>query len=104
MENLNVNGMMKNRHLAKSIQEQNFYEFYRQIKYKSEWNNIKFIEADRFYPSSKLCSKCGYIHKNLKLSNRIYQCRVCENKIDRDYQASINLYNYGKCVIMQSTV
>lgn len=104
MENLNVNGMMKNKHLAKSIQEQNFYEFYRQIKYKSEWNNIKFIEADRFYPSSKLCSKCGHIRKDLKLSDRIYQCPVCENKIDRDYQASINLYNYGKSVMMQSTI
>lgn len=100
LENLNVSGMMKNKHLAKSIQEQNFYEFYRQIKYKSEWNVIKFIEADRFYPSSKLCSKCGHIQKDLKLSDRIYQCPVCKNEIDRDYQASMNLYHYGKFVMM----
>lgn len=100
LENLNVSGMMKNKHLAKSIQEQNFYEFYRQIKYKSEWNVIKFIEADRFYPSSKLCSKCGHIQKDLKLSDRIYQCPVCKNEIDRDYQASMNLYHYGKTVMM----
>ena len=74
LEDLNVKGMMKNRHLAKAVQEQCFYEFYRQIQYKSLWNNINFITADRWFPSSKLCSVCGNIKKDLKLSDRTYIC------------------------------
>ena len=70
LEDLNVKGMMKNRHLAKAVQEQCFYEFYRQVQYKSLWNNIDFITADRWFPSSKLCSVCGNIKKDLKLSDR----------------------------------
>jgi putative transposase len=61
LEDLNVTGMMKNKHLARVIQEQGFYEFYRQLKYKADWNNVKFMEAPRFYPSSKLCCICGSI-------------------------------------------
>ena len=95
LEDLNVKGMMKNRHLAKAVQEQGFYEFYRQIEYKSAWHNIEFIVADRFYPSSKMCSCCGNIKKDLKLSDRIYHCSECGNTIDRDYQAAINLRNYA---------
>ena len=97
LEDLNVAGMMKNKHLAKAIQEQGFYEFYRQLKYKADWNNIKFIEAPRFYPSSKLCCSCGSIKHDLKLKDRIYHC-ACGNAVDRDYQASVNLYNYGKVI------
>ena len=96
LEDLNVKGMMKNRHLAKAIQEQCFYEFYRQIQYKCDWNNIQFIVADRYFPSSKTCYKCGNIKKDLKLSDRIYICSECGNEIDRDYQASLNLAEYGK--------
>lgn len=99
LEDLAVMNMMKNRHLSKAIQEQCWYEFYRQIQYKSSWNNIKFIEADRFFPSSKLCSSCGCINKNLKLSDRIYICPDCGNEIDRDYQASLNLKQYGENVL-----
>lgn len=99
LEDLNVKGMMKNRHLAKAVQEQCFYEFYRQIQYKCDWNNIKFIVADRYFPSSKLCSSCGCINKNLKLSDRVYICPDCGNKIDRDYQASLNLKQYGENVL-----
>ena len=99
LEDLNIKGMMKNKHLSKAIQEQCFYEFYRQIQYKSSWNNIVFIEADRWFPSSKLCSACGCINKNLKLSDRIYICPDCGNTIDRDYQASLNLKQYGKNVL-----
>ena len=98
LEDLNVRGMMKNKHLAKAIQEQCFYEFYRQIQYKCLWNNIDFITADRFFPSSKLCSVCGNIKKDLKLSDRTYICE-CGNVIDRDYQASVNLCNYGKSIV-----
>jgi len=99
LEDLNVKGMMKNRHLAKAVQEQSFYEFYRQIKYKCEWNNIQFIEADRYFPSSKTCCKCGNIKTDLKLSDRIYICLECGNEIDRDYQASLNLAEYGNKLI-----
>ena len=99
LEDLNVRGMMKNRHLAKAVQEQCFYEFYRQIQYKCDWNNIQFITADRYFPSSKLCSCCGNIKKDLKLSDRIYRCSECGNEIDRDYQASLNLAEYGRKLI-----
>lgn len=95
LEDLNVSGMMKNKHLSRVIQEQGFYEFYRQLKYKAIWSNIKFVEAPRFYPSSKLCCVCGNIKIDLKLKDRVYRCS-CGNIIDRDYQASVNLYNYGK--------
>ena len=102
IEDLNVSGMMKNKHLSKAIQQQGFYEFRRQIQYKSEWNNIPVIIADRFFPSSKLCSCCGEIKKDLKLSDRIYQCD-CGNIIDRDYQASLNLKQYGENVLKQKS-
>ena len=101
IETLNVSGMMKNEHLSKAIQQQSFYEFRRQIEYKSDWNNIPVIIADRFFPSSKLCSCCGTVKKDLKLSDRIYRCD-CGNIIDRDYQASLNLKKYGEAVLQQS--
>jgi len=103
IEDLNVSGIMKNKHLSKAVQQQCFYEFRRQLKYKSEWNNIKFIIADRFFPSSKLCSCCGKIKKDLKLSDRIYKCE-CGNIIDRDFQASLNLKQYGENVLKQSVI
>ena len=101
IEDLNVSGMMKNKHLSEAIQQQGFYEFRRQIEYKAKWNNIPVIIADRFFPSSKLCSCCGEIKKDLKLSDRIYQCD-CGNIIDRDYQASLNLKRYGENVLKQN--
>lgn len=96
MENLNISGMMENKNLAKAIQEQCFYEFRRQIQYKCEWNGIEFVLADRFYPSSKTCSCCGNIKKDLKLSDRTYRCFECGLVIDRDYNAAINLMKYTK--------
>ena len=101
IEDLNVNGMMKNKHLSKAIQQQGFYEFRRQIEYKAKWNNIPLIIADRFFPSSKICSCCGHIKKDLKLSDRIYKCE-CGNIINRDFQASLNLKKYGEDVLKQS--
>jgi len=95
MEDLNVSGMMRNRHLAKAVQQQCFYEFLRQITYKSNNHNTRLIIADRWYPSSKKCSCCGNIKHDLKLSDRIYHCSVCGLVIDRDYQASINLRNFA---------
>ena len=101
LEDLNVKGMMKNRHISKAVQQQCFGEFRQQIEYKSAWNNIPVIIADRFFPSSKLCSCCGNIKKDLKLSDRIYKCE-CGNVIDRDYQAALNLKRYGENVLKQS--
>ena len=94
MEDLNVSELMKNKHLAKAIGEQNLYEFIRQMKYKCEWNGIKFVQADKFYPSSKTCSCCGKLKRNLKLSDRTYKCDQCGLVIDRDYNAAINLMKY----------
>ena len=94
MEDLNVRGMMKNRHLSRAIAEQKFYEFKRQIRYKCEQYGIEFVEAGRFYASSKTCSHCGHIKADLKLSDRIYKCAQCGLVIDRDLNAAINLANY----------
>ena len=94
MEDLNISGMMKNKHLSKAIQQQNLYEFIRQMKYKCEWLGIEFVQVGRFYPSSKTCSCCGNIKKDLKLSDRTYICQECGLVIDRDLNASINLANY----------
>ena len=95
IEDLNVSGMMKNKHLSKAVQCQGFYEFHRQLEYKCKDKGIQLIVADRFYPSSKLCSCCGNIKKDLKLSDRIYKCD-CGNVIDRDFQAALNLKAYGE--------
>ena len=94
METLNVKGMLKNRHLSKAIAAQKFYEFKRQMLYKCEALGIELIEADRFYPSSKTCSRCGHIKRDLKLKDRTYVCPECGLVIDRDLNAAINLANY----------
>ena len=94
MEDLNVSGIMKNKYLSKAVQEQCFYEFIRQMRYKCEWNGIEFLQVDRFYPSSKTCSHCGAIKPDLKLSDRTYVCPACGLTIDRDYNAAINLSRY----------
>ncbi len=95
IEDLNVNGMMKNRHLSKAVQNQGFFEFRKQLEYKCNDSGIQLIVADRFYPSSKLCNCCGKIKKDLKLSDRTYRCE-CGNIIDRDFQAALNLKAYGE--------
>jgi len=95
IEDLNVSGMMKNKHLARAIAEQKLYEFRRQLKYKCQWYGVRLIVADRWYPSSKTCSQCGQIKKDLKLSDRTYHCD-CGLHIDRDLNASINLREYGR--------
>ena len=91
IEDLNVKGMMKNKHLSEKIKEAKFYEFRRQLEYKCKWNNVNLIIANRWYPSSKLCSSCGNRKKKLSLSERIYVCEECGCVIDRDYNASLNL-------------
>ena len=91
IEDLNVKGMMKNKHLSEKIKEAKFYEFRRQLEYKCKWNNVNLIIADRWYPSSKLCSACGNKKDKLSLSERTYICKECGCVIDRDYNASLNL-------------
>lgn len=90
IEDLNVKGMMKNRHLSKAIQKQNFYYFRLFLLQQCKKYGVELRIIDRFYPSSKLCNCCGQIKTNLKLSDRIYKCD-CGNIIDRDYQASLNI-------------
>ena len=94
MEDLNVSGMMKNKHLSRSIAEMGFYDFIRIMKYKCEESGIKFFQVDRFFPSSKTCSHCGCIHKTLKLSDRIFECPECGFTTDRDFNAAMNLEHY----------
>lgn len=94
MEDLNVKGMMKNRHLSNAVQEQCLSEWIRQMEYKCAWSGIEFVQADRFYPSSKTCSNCGCIKHDLKLSDRTFVCNECGFTIDRDYQAALNLMRY----------
>ena len=91
IENLKVSNMMKNRHLSKAIQEQNFFEIRTKLINKCKERNIELRIVDTFYPSSKTCSCCGSIKKDLKLNDRIYKCSNCGIEIDRDYNASINL-------------
>ncbi|SHE99829.1 putative transposase, partial [Marinitoga hydrogenitolerans DSM 16785] len=86
VEDLNISGMMKNKHLSKEIQQSKLYEIIRQLEYKTKKHGIKLIKADRYYPSSKKCHKCGKIKKDLKLSDRIYMCE-CGYKNDRDLNA-----------------
>ena len=94
IEDLNVRGMMKNKHLAKHIQNSMFYEFRRQLGYKCSGYGIQLVIADRFYPSSKACGCCGFIKSDLKLNDRVYRCNACGLEIDRDLNAAENLANY----------
>lgn len=95
IEDLNVSGMMKNRHLSKAIAQQGFYSFRVKLTDKCKLNSIELRVVDRFFPSSKMCSECGSVKKDLKLSDREYICEECGCVIDRDKNASINLGNYG---------
>lgn len=90
-EDLNVKAMMKNRHLAKSIAAQRFYHLLAKLKRKAQIIGIEFRTVDKFYSSSKTCHACGYIHKGLKLKDRVYVCPKCGYTVDRDYNASLNL-------------
>ena len=91
LENLAVKNMMKNRHLAKAIQDQKFYTFRTMIKYKAAKQSIPVILADRFLPSSKTCHNCGCVKRNLSLSERTFTCEECGYSMDRDINAAMNL-------------
>ena len=96
IEDLKISNMMKNKHLSKAIQEQNFYTIKTKLINKCRERNIELRLVDTFYPSSKTCSCCGNVKKDLKLKDRIYKCDKCGLEIDRDYNASINLKNVKK--------
>ena len=95
IETLNVRGMASNRHLARSVLDRGFYEFKRQLTYKAGWYGAKVIEADMWFPSSKLCSQCGCVKDTLTLSERVFACEDCGFVADRDVNAAINLKTLG---------
>ena len=98
IEDLNVKGMMQNHNLAASLAEAGFGEMNRQLKYKCEWYGSELIIISRWFPSSKMCSKCLNINKDLQLSDRIYKCINCGIEIDRDLNAAINILNYNNLI------
>jgi len=95
LEDLNVEGMIKNHHLANSIQSAAWSEFVRQLEYKAEWEGKNIVLIGRFEPSSKTCSKCGYIKSNLKLSDREWTCPQCGEHHDRDVNAAVNIRDFA---------
>ena len=101
IEDLNVLGMMKNRHLSKAIAQQKFFEFKTKLVHKCKENNIELRIVDRFYPSSKLCHNCGHIKRDLKLSDRTYKCSECGYVEDRDINASLNLRDANTYTVIQ---
>jgi putative transposase len=94
VEDLNITGMMKNKHLSKAIQEQCLYKFITILAYKCEFYVIKLVEVPRFYPSSKTCNRCKNIKRDLKLSDRIYRCK-CGHVMDRDLNAALNIRDWN---------
>jgi putative transposase len=95
VEHLSLKGMSQALHLGKSVMDLGYSEFVRQLFYKSLWNNKTFIQADKWFASSKTCSVCGYKNKDLQLSDREWGCPNCGTDHDRDQNAGINLKNYG---------
>ena len=93
IEDLNVRGMLKNRHLARSIADMSFHEFRRQLEYKAERRGGLVVVADRWFPSSKTCSACGAVQQDMPLSVRQWICPDCGTRHDRDLNAAINLKN-----------
>lgn len=95
LEDLNISGMVKNRCLARAISDMGWRELRTMIEYKSEWYGKNLLTIGRFRPSSKVCSNCGNYKKDLKISDRTYDCDKCNNSIDRDLNASLNIKNFG---------
>ena len=95
VEDLNVKGMLSNHRMAKTIQESSFNEIKTKLQYKSLWNGVTFVTVNRFFPSSKTCSKCGYVNNELKLKDREWVCPHCGEHHDRDINAAINIKNEG---------
>lgn len=100
IEDLNVRGMMKNKHLAKDIANCSFYTIKKHLIRKAKKRHIAIRLVDRFYPSSKTCSTCGHYKKDLKLSQRVYHCDNCQEKIDRDFNASLNIAKTNRYLLV----
>ena len=101
IEDLNIQGMQRNHHLSKSITDQGWHQFKQMLIYKMDWRKANLIEKGRFDPSSKMCSRCGNIKHDLKLSDRTYHCDECDLSIDRDLNAAVNTRNIGSVKIGQ---
>ena len=101
IEDLNIKGMLKNHKLAKSISDVSWSEFGRQLEYKANWYGRIIVKVPKFYPSSKICSSCGNVKKELPLSERTYHCECCGLEIDRDYNASINILRKGLKILKE---
>jgi putative transposase len=99
IEDLNVSGMMANRKLAKAIQDMGFYEFRRQLDYKTKLYGSELVIVDRWFPSSKTCSRCGKKKETLSLSERVFDCDHCGLQIDRDLNAAMNLQKAASPVV-----
>ena len=99
IEDLNVSGMLKNHKLAKAIQEIGFFKFKAILQDKALVNNKQVVLIDRFYPSSKICHKCGYKNKDLKLSDRFWICPKCNMKHNRDLNAAMNILTEGERIL-----
>jgi putative transposase len=95
LEDLAVSNMVKNHNLAKAISDMGWRQLRTMLEYKAEWSGKNIITIGRFEPSSKICSNCGHHKKDLKLSDRTYHCENCNNSIDRDLNASLNIKNFG---------
>lgn len=96
IEDLNISSMLKNKYLAKSIQELSLFRFKQILEYKAKWYGREIIQIDRWFPSSKLCNCCGYKNQKLELKDREWDCPSCGSKLDRDLNAAINILNEGK--------
>ena len=99
MEDLNVQGMLKNHKLAKAIQEVGFYRFKQLLEDKARNNYKEVVFVGRFYPSSKTCHKCGYMNRKLTLNDREWACPICGAHHDRDLNAAINILMEGEKII-----
>ena len=103
IEDLNVSGMLSNHKLAKAISDTSFYQFRSMLEYKCKWYGKKLSTIDRFYPSSKTCSNCGWKKEDLALSDRVFECGNCGIKIDRDLNAAINIKRIGVDILYNRT-
>ena len=102
LEDLQVKNMVKNHCLAKSISDVSWSKFVELLRYKAEWYGRELVQIGKFFPSSKTCSSCGNIKKDLTLKDREYQCSSCGTKIDRDYNASLNILEEGLRILKKN--
>ena len=103
LEDLSVKNMMANHCLSKSIGDASWGELVRQLTYKAGWYGRKVVKIDRYFPSSKTCNHCGYINEGLTLDQREWECPRCQENLDRDFNASLNILKQGSNLIVGTT-